>query len=217
MKTVASALLVISALAWGEDAPEKMTKLMVKPESPEVPKDSFAAQPKRMYRAGSRYCRIEENPDLEHGIHGLLITNEPDAWVINLLDKTARHMVDPGPTYNCRLPVFAHAEDIKSAEDMKKQLMQLEFGRELEYFRSRSGTPNPGPVLQGKATMVYTVQTGDSPLFLFTGGDPEAPVSVVRKDDKTREIYWYGEYEQLPFDAKLFAKPEGVKIEETQP
>jgi hypothetical protein len=79
--------------AFGEAAPATMTKLMVKLESPEIPKDSFAAEAKRMYRAGSRYCRIEENPDLEHGIHGLLIMNEPDVWMINRLAKTARHMV----------------------------------------------------------------------------------------------------------------------------
>jgi hypothetical protein len=48
-------------------------------------------------------------------------------------------------------------------------------------------------------------------------GNPEAPVSVVRKDDKTRKIFWYEEYSQMPFDAKLFAKPEGVKIEEVHP
>jgi hypothetical protein len=194
-----------------------MTMLMVKLESPEIPKDSFAAQAKRMYRAGSRYCRIEENPDLEHGIHGLLILNEPDSWMINRLTKMGRHMVDPGPTFNCRMPIFADAEEIKSAGDLKKPLIKLEFGRELEYFRSGSGAPTAGPVLQGKATMVYTVQVGNWQLFLFTGGDPEAPVAVIRKNDKTREIFWYGEYAQLPFDGKLFAKPEGVKIEEAQP
>ena len=66
-----------------------MTKLTVKVESPDIPKDSFAAQAKRMYRAGSRYCRIEENPDPQNGIHGLVIVNEPDSYLINRLDKTA--------------------------------------------------------------------------------------------------------------------------------
>ena len=194
-----------------------MTMLTVKLEAPEIPKDSFAAQPKRMYRAGSGYCRIEENPDLEHGIHGLLIMNEPDSWMINRLYKTARHIVDPGPTFNCRMPIFANAEDIKSADDVKKPTAQLEFGRELDYFRSRSGAPTPGPVLLGKPTMVYSIETSNSQLLLFTGGNPEAPVSVVRMDDKIHKIFWYGEYSQMPFDSKLFAKPEGVKIEEVHP
>ena len=92
--------------------------------------------------------------------------------------------------------------------------MDLEFGRELEYFRPKSPAPTPGPVMLSKKTMVSTVQIGDWQLFLFTSGVPEAPVAVVRSNDKTREIIWYGEYEQVPFDAKLFSKPEGLKVTE---
>ena len=61
MKILASVLLALCG-AFGEEAPTRMTELMVKLESPEIPTDSFAAQAKRMYRAGSRYCRIEERP-----------------------------------------------------------------------------------------------------------------------------------------------------------
>jgi hypothetical protein len=215
MKTAAALFLTCCLVAFGEDAPTMMTKLTVKIESPEIPKESFAAQAKLMYRVASRYCRIDENPDLEHGIHGLLIINEPNSWMVNRLDRTARHIVDPGRTYNCRMPMFVN--DPKSAEDLKGPMMQLEFGRELEFFRPRSAAPNPGPSLQGKPTMAYTVPAGDSQLFLFTSGDPEVPVAVVRKTDKTREIFWYGEYAQVPFDAKLFAKPEGVKITDVKP
>ena len=113
--------------------------------------------------------------------------------------------------------MFANREEIKSAEDLNRQPMQLEFGRELEYFRPRSAAPNPGPALQGKPTMVYTVQAGHSQLFLFTSGDPEVPVAVIRKNGKTHETFWYGEYAQVPFDATLFAKPEGMKIGEMKP
>lgn len=84
-----------------------MTKVVVRLESSDVPKGSFAAQPKTMYRAGTRYCRIEELPDTEHGIHGLVVINEPDAWMINLLTKTAQYEADPGPTFICRLPVLS--------------------------------------------------------------------------------------------------------------
>ena len=118
MKTVATLLWVCCAVALGEDAPRMMTKLTVKLQSPEIQKESFAAQSKLIYRAASGYCRIEENPDLEHAIHGLLITNEPDVWMVNRLDRTARHIVDPGPTYNCLLPMFVNGQDIKSAEDL---------------------------------------------------------------------------------------------------
>ncbi len=193
-----------------------MTKLVVRLQSPDVPEASFAAQPKTMYRAGTRYCRIEELPDTEHGIHGLVVINEPDTWLVNLLAKTAQHQLDPGPTFNCRLPVFVAGEDVKSAADTRSQLMGLEFGRELAYFEEKGSTSGPGPALQGKATKAYTVGIGDSQLILFTTGTPERPVAVTKQQGSKREVYWYGTYEEVPFDPKLFAKPEGVKIEDAK-
>jgi len=211
-----TALLGICLSARGEDVPATMTRLMVKVESPDIAKDSFAAQAKRILRAGSGYCRIEENPDLANGIHGLLITNEPDSWMINRLDKTARHFVDQGPTFNCRLPIFGNSDEIKSAKDANRPLMRLEFGREFEFFKEKSGPPHPGPVMQGKETKVYSADWEGWHLFLFTSGQPEIPVAVVRKNEKTRDIIWYGEYLELPFDPQLFAKPNDVKIEEVR-
>lgn len=191
-------------------------KLTVRLQSPEIPADHFAAKPKTMYRAGQGYCRTEELPDPEQGIHGLMIINEPDVWVVNLLSKTAQHLVDSGPTFNCRLPMF-QGDEVKSAADMKNPILELEFGRELAYFRQKGAPPKEGPVLQGKQTNVSMVQVGDSQLFLFTVDTPERPLAVARQRGGTREIYWYGLYEELPFEPKLFAKPEGVKIEEVKP
>jgi hypothetical protein len=48
----------------------------------------------------------------------------------------------------------------------------------------------------------------DSQLFLFTTETPERPLAVARQRGNMREVFWYGSYEQLPFDAKLFTKPE---------
>jgi hypothetical protein len=76
-------------------------------EDPEIMTGSVLAQPKVMYRAGTKYCRVEEAEDSQNKIHGLFIVDEPDAWMINLYDKLARHVVDPGPTFNCKLPIFA--------------------------------------------------------------------------------------------------------------
>jgi hypothetical protein len=208
-------LLIVSTLAVGQDAPALMTKLSVRLQSMDVPDDSFAAKPKLVYRAENRYCRTEELPDPEHGIYGLLILNEPDAWMVNLLTKTAQHFVDPGPTFNCHLPMFG-GEQVKSAADMKNPLLELEFGQEIEFFKSKGATPKKGPVLRDKPTTVYAVEIGDSQIFLFTTGRPERPWSVARKRGNMSEIFWYGTYEQLPFDQELFAKPEGVKVEEVK-
>jgi len=205
---------MFSALVIAETPPESMIKLTVRLESPEVPAESFAAQPKTMYRAGNGYCRTEEVPDPEHGVHGLMILNEPNAWMVNLLAKTGRHMVDPGPTFNCRLPMFRG--DVKSPSDMKNPILELEFGQELGYFKGKGAAPKAGPLLRDKPTTVYVVGIGDSQFSLFTTGTPERPWAIARQHGNVKEIFWYDDYQQLPFDPKLFAKPEGVRIEEVK-
>jgi len=194
-----------------------MTKLVVRLQSSEFPETSFASQPKTMYRAGTGYCRIEEFPDLENGIHGLVIMNEPDTWMVNRLNKSAKHFVDEGPTFNCRMPVFV--DQVRSVEDTKTKLMQLEFGRELAYFKRNGATESEGPVLQGKPTKAYSLEVEDCTLFLITTGTPERPVAIARDraEPKNRETYWYGAFEQVPFDIKLFEKPQGVTIEDVKP
>jgi hypothetical protein len=215
MRAMMLIVCALSAAALGQQPPDMMTKLTVRLQSPEIPEESFAAKPKTMYRAGKGYCRTEELPDPEQGIHGLMIINEPDVWMVNLLTKAAQHYVDSGPTFNCRMPIF-RGEQVKSAGDLKRPFLDLEFGRELAYFKGKGATPKQGPVLRDNPTSVYAADVGDSQLFLFTTGTPERPWAVTRQYGDKREIFWYGIYEQLPFDPKLFAKPEGVKIEEAK-
>lgn len=208
--------LVLGAPLLAQEAPQTMTKIVVRLEATDVPADGFAAKPKTMYRAGMGYCRIEELPDEKNGIHGLMIINEPDTWMVNLFTKTAQHVPDPGPTFNCRMPIFVFGEEVKSGQDMNKPMMGLEFGRELAYFEARKAKATEGPVLQGKSTTAYITKVGDSQLLLFTVGAPEHPWAIVRQHGDAREMYWYTTYEKLPFDSRLFDKPSDVKIEEAK-
>jgi hypothetical protein len=210
-------IYLLSAVALGQSAPpQTMTKIVVRFESPDVPPTSFAALPKTMYRAGTRYCRIEELPDTEHDIHGLIIISEPDIWLVNRLNKTIKHQVDPGPTFNCHLPIFVDSYDPKSASDKNNPLIGLEFGREFAYFMEKRAISTPGPTLQGKSTKAYIIEIGQSELLLFTSGTPERPVALARESGTKREVYWYGSYDEIPFDVTLFAKQEGLKIEEVK-
>lgn len=102
-------LFAITTLS-ADDMPQTMTKMEVHLEGPQVVAGSFSAKPKVIYRAGTRYCRLEEAEDTENKIHGLLVLNEPDAWMANLYDKSARHIVDPGPTLKCKLPILANVD-----------------------------------------------------------------------------------------------------------
>jgi hypothetical protein len=136
-----------------------MNKIEVHLEGPDIPAGSFATKPKVMYRSGSRYCRVEEAPDPDRGLQGLLILNEPDYWMENLMTKMARHGVDPGPTFNCHMPKFA--------DDPDKEAAGLEFGLEMEFFKAKGATPHEGSVLQSKKTTQYQVEIGNSKLALF--------------------------------------------------
>jgi hypothetical protein len=208
-------VLVLAGAMFVEEPPKTMTKIEVILQSPDAPAGSFATKPKVFYRAGNRYCRVEEAPDPDQGIHGLMIINEPDWWMVNLFSKTARHGVDPGPTFNCRQVIFANGTP-QSLDDESKQIMQLEFGRELEFFKGRGAIPNKGPVLQTKETTGYTVTVGTTTLALFTYGTPERPLAVSQQRNGKNDIYWYSGYGEMNFDPKLFAKPENVKIEESK-
>ena len=208
-------ICVLTGAILAEEPPKTMTKIEVILQSPDAPEGSFAAKPKVFYRAGNRYCRVEEAPDPDHGIHGRIIINEPDWWMVNLFSNTARHGLDPGPTFNCRLTIFANGSP-KSIDDKDKQIMQLEFGRELEFFKSKGAIPKKGPVLQTKDTIGYMVDVGTTTLALFTYGAPERPLAVSQDHDGKTDIYWYSSYGQIEFDPKLFTKPENVKIEESK-
>lgn len=192
------------------DAPTKMIHAIVQMSGTDIPEDSFFHKPKVFWRASTGYCRVDEEPDTERGIHGRLIVNEPDAWLINLADNTAKHVLDKGPTFNCRLPIFALDEEMA-----KSKIGELEVGRELDFFQTNGAKRVDGPKLQFEANY-YELQLGDSTLRLVERVDIHAPIMVgLAREGKTytaRYLLW-GE---APFKEDLFAKPTGVKIEEAK-
>lgn len=208
-------LALLAASSFPQDSPQTMLKIQVQLQSPDIPQSSFATKPKVIYRAGKRYCRVEEAEDTANKIHALMIANEPDVWMVNLFDKTARHLVDPGPTFNCRLPIFASP---RAKDEASVALHDLEFGSELEFFQMKGLPSRPGGVLQGKETLQYRFEIADTKVALFTYSAPdERPLAIGRVSGDKGEIFWYSGYSQLPFDPKLFSKPEGVTIEEAKP
>ena len=220
MLTLCLFLLLATRTLIASDTPKTMTKIEAHLEGPQVMAGSFSAKPKVIYRADTRYCRLEEAQDTENKIHGLLIVNEPDAWMVNLYNKSAQHMVDPGPTFNCKLPIFA---TVDSKDEAGILYQDLQFGSELKFFKKMGAAGQPGPDENGKKTTQYTIEIGSTRFVMLTIKSPdgktpsERPLAVGRVVGDKGEVFIYTAYDEIPFDPKLFAKPEAVKISEAKP
>jgi hypothetical protein len=192
------------------ETPSKMTHAVVQMSGTGISADSFAAKPKTFWRATNQYCRVDEQPDPKKGIDGRLVINEPDAWLINLANNTAKHLLDPGPTFNCKLPIFA-----MNPEMAKSTVGELEVGRELDFFLAKGAKLVEGPKLSFE-TKCYELEIGDWTLHLVERVDIKAPILIaLSRSDKSyqaRYLLW----EEAPFKADLFSKPSGVKIEDVK-
>jgi len=187
-----------------------MIHAIVQMSGTDFPAESFAAKPKIFWRASSQYCRIDEEPDPPNGIHGRMVVNEPDAWLINLADQTAKHVLDTGPTFNCKLPLFAYDPEIT-----RSKIGELEIGHELEFFQTNGAKLIDGPKLEFEAKY-YELKIADSVLRLVERVDIHAPILIgLVRGNKVYEAH-YLLWDEAPFKADLFAKPTGVKIHEAE-
>ncbi len=190
-------LLPLAAAA----ADTSMTRIEYRFVGKEIVPGTFSASSHTVWIAGNCCIRVEEAPDPIQHIHGVIITREPDSWH----DNTARHFVDPGPTFNVTAPVFAL---------MSKELDKL-MGGELIFFRQHLPKSLPDRRVDGVDVSVQSidvdgrqvellVRTDNGKPFQLTLSGPQAPPSV------RYEAFVSG----LPFDRTLFALPAGVRVVE---
>lgn len=188
-----------------------MMKISVRVVEPAPEPGSFLAQPKTFWRAGTKYARIAEAEDPKNQIHGLAVISEPDFWMINLYDKSGKHMVDPGPTFNVHLPVFP------STPGTKTKLDGLEFGNEVEFFTKNKATQAPDEMVGGQGTIRYDLLSGSSKVTLWTDTHSKKPVRISQVKGQQIETFEYLFYEDdLPFDPALFRPLPGLKMEENK-
>jgi hypothetical protein len=189
-------------------APKKLVHAVIAEITPDIPSSSFAAQPKEFYRIGSDRLRTEEAADPGNGIHGVIVVSEPDIWMANLYDGSGKHIVDPGPTYFARAPVFGQL--------LPGKLASLEIGCEPAFIAEFA----PNPVRQeqvGSARYdVYRVQDGIDAVELLELPGSKAP-SFARyfRNGKLVIALRYDLYAaDLAENPQLFVRPAGIKYEE---
>ena len=210
------AVTCICALTTAADELQ-MTKIVFRRMSPDVAPDSFAAKPRTLYRVADKYSRIEEPPNPAQGIHFLFITREPDAWTINLLDKTARHTIDPGPTFSARIPIIWVPKP-SGQPDPDKEFQGLEFGNEMGFFHLHKARDIGLRKVEEKDCNALAIKSGAREVTLLLDPDTGKPVQMdFTKDGKPDFSFRYLSYEtDLPFDPSLFEPPPGLKITESK-
>jgi hypothetical protein len=177
--------------------------------SPGIAKDSFASQPLVMYRAGPQRLRLEEAPDPANGIHQLIVTNWPDSWVVNLLDKTGQHAKDDDMVPVVHAPVITADPSLGVPAAWDK----LEYGCESQFFAENKA----GQVPTEKHDLVkHSLVEGAWRLTMVTARDsPRPSMMILSKDGKVIWAIRYTAYvQQGTAEPALFAKPEGITFSE---
>lgn len=199
--------IMMAGPAWADDA--KMTHLVFRFVDPNVAADHFALAPREMWRLGTRYLRMEEPPDREKGLHGLVIIDEPHAYIINRTDNRGVHMVDPGPTFNVHMPIFPYPDT--------SEIHQLEFGREVEFFESHNAQPMPNVKAEGQRYQARLLEIDDATLILFTHEATGQPAQLTLESKMDSYRVHYETYETgLEPDMGQFRVPAGVMISDTE-
>ena len=97
------------------------------------------------------------------------------------------------------------------------KLYSVEFGSEYEFFQAAGAAHRAGPVINAKATDAYELKIPSGAATLVTRGGTETPVTLSWQTSEGPYKYEYITYEDMPFDASLFAKPSGIQLKEIPP
>jgi outer membrane lipoprotein-sorting protein len=208
LSVVLGFLLVSSAQT--QEGPKTMMKISTRMVEPKPEPGSFAAQARTLWRAGTRYGRVAEAPDAQNRIQGLMIINEPDVWMINLFNKSGKHIVDPGPSLDVHLPIFPDT-------NVSTKLKDLEFGMELGFFSKKGAQRSEGEAINGTATERYEVTIENSKIVLWADMKSKKPLRVSLVEGGQTEIIEYLSYDdELAFDPSLFQPPAGIAMQNSK-
>ncbi len=189
-------------------ADKKMIKITTRNITPGIEKKSFAALPITGYLFEDKYARIQEESDPAMKIHGLIIVNEPDVWMINLWDKTARHIVDTDPDGTFHAPIIPDENT-----NIEKELLALEFGSELEFMKNNNAQISQIEIEQ-KNYDLYSLEIEGVKVELVLEKEKQVPYIVrVFEGEEIVHAIAYDEYNaNLKPDLKLFDPPEDIEI-----
>jgi len=173
---------------------------------PEIKEGSFAATSKKIWRIGFRYLRLEEKPDPVEKIHGLIISNAPDTYIINKYTNSGQHIVDRAENTDVHVPVF-------QIQDLPEEIQELEMGHENAFFTRNNASSMGSKIIEGIECDMYQTTIKDFQLTLLKRKDNGNPLQVGIKKGKIDYSVRYIKYESdISPDFSLFEVPQDIKI-----
>lgn len=204
----ALSLVLLQLPLLAETPPKFMTQIEYINRQPSIPPDSFAAKPHKLWRAGEARLTSLEAPDYENGIHGLLITNEPHSWVVNLFSRSANHILDTSKDQTVHASVFSFARN--------ETIRKLEFGSEISYFLERHAKRTRGNQVDGVLADQYDLDIDSVHLRLMVDPKKRIPLQIQMQDGKNDYRLDYLSFDDhVKFDPSVFKVPEGISVQET--
>lgn len=197
--------------------PQSLVSMTVRDVTPGLQAVDQRAQPRRMWRQGSRFLRSVEQPAVSASLQdpkepmtrqALVIIAEPDLWMIDLASGAGGHAVDKDPVLEVRapvLPVGAPAE-----------FMALEFGCETEFVAARAAVAQKTLRWGAVQAAIHTYVVGSHSLAILMDDRTGEPFMITYvRDDRPAYVVRYDEYRRgLPDQPELFRPSPDVTIRE---
>ena len=210
---MAAGSTLVQAPSAATQPPATMTKMEVRLMGPGIKPRSHAALPRKIYRAGAHFARIEDPPDARQHVEKITIIAEPDAYSVNLIDKTGTHAVDQGGASDLHLPIVLPFDPKHKLANIDR----LEFGDEFDFFEGAGAKKVPGPIINAKSTDAYRPEIAEGVATLVVKSGTHIPIHLSWQTADGTYTYEYITYEDVPFDAGLFEKPAGIHYKEIPP
>ena len=173
---------------------------------PDIKEESFEATSRKVWRIGFKYLRIQEAPDPDQNIHGLIISNAPDTYIINLFVKSGKHVVDRGESIDVHVPVFQQP-------NLLQKIKELEMGHENAFFLQHAAQSIGTKIIDDIDCDVLMIKSNEYELTLYRRKDNGNPLQIgIRNGNIIYDLKYLTYEPDLEPDFTLFEVPSDIRI-----
>lgn len=190
--------------------PTTMLHFEVKLAEPKLPPNSPQGQTKEYWRVGNSMGRVKEAKDTAHNVQMEMLLLPPDFWQIDLVAKKATHITGSDKK-EMHMAVFGGVPT--DNPETAKTIKELEFGKELEFFKSHKAKKETKKNATGKTIDEYVLPLDKTVFLLDTDPKTNNPQRVGFTIDGKTIALEYSKYETIPYQESTFKPPADLSVQ----